>query len=168
MDISALLTDLYGRIPPLARRAASGLDGDQLGKAPVPGANPIGWLVWHMARVQDHQIAEMFDHDQVWVSDGWAERFGMEPDPFNIGYGHTAEEVAAVRPDGPAVLVEYLDAVDTRTQGLLRDLTAAELDRVIDPSYDPPVTVGVRLISIADDCLQHAGQANYLRGVYGW
>jgi hypothetical protein len=168
MDVSALLTDLYSRIPPLAREAVADLRADQLCRAPAPGANTIGWLVWHLARVQDHQIAEMFDCDQIWVSDGWAERFGMEPDPSNMGYGHTAPEAAAVRPDGPEVLVDYLDAVDIRTQGILGGLTATDLDRVIDRTYDPPVTVGVRLISIADDCLQHAGQANYLRGVYGW
>jgi hypothetical protein len=168
MDISELLTDLYGRIPPLAREAVAGLGADQLCRAPAPGANTIGWLVWHLARIEDHQVAEMFDRDQIWVSDGWAERFAMEPDPSNHGYGHTAEEAAAVRPDGPEILVDYLDAVDNRTQGILRALSATDLDRVIDSSYDPPVTVGVRLISIADDCLQHAGQANYLRGVFGW
>lgn len=168
MDASALLIELYGRIPPLARQAVADLDPDQLTLAPGDGANPIGWLIWHSARVQDHHTAELLDADQIWVSDGWAERCGLEPDPSNIGYGHGPADVALVRPDGPEVLVDYLDEVDTRTGKLLRELGAADLDRIVDRRWDPPVTMGVRLVSIADDCLQHVGQANYLRGLNRW
>jgi hypothetical protein len=41
----------------------------------------------------------------------------------------------------------------------------ADLDKVIDRSWDPPATVRVRLVSVIEDCLQHVGQAAYLRGV---
>ena len=44
-------------------------------------------------------------------------------------------------------------------------LTPADLDVVVDERWDPPVTMGVRLVSIADDCLQHVGQAAYVRGL---
>jgi hypothetical protein len=50
---------------------------------------------------------------------------------------------------------------------MLAGLPDGELDRVVDRRWDPPVTMGVRLISIADDCLQHVGQASYLRGLLG-
>jgi hypothetical protein len=36
---------------------------------------------------------------------------------------------------------------------------------VVDASWDPPVTLGVRLVSVISDDLQHAGQAAYLRGM---
>ncbi len=165
MDVASLLLELYGRIPPLARDAVDGLDVNRLTERPAPGANPIGWLVWHLARVQDHHVAELMGVDQLWVGGGWARRFGLDPDPTNTGYGHSAEEVAAVRPEVPEVLVEYLDAVDRRTRRMLEDLVPPDLDRIVDRAWDPPVSLGVRLVSIADDSLQHAGQAAYLRGL---
>jgi hypothetical protein len=167
VDVAALLLELYGRIPPLAHRAVDGVDVDRLTEPPSPGANPIAWLVWHLARVQDDHVAELLDVGQLWVDSGWSRRFGLDPDPSNTGYGHTARQVAAVRPERPAVLLEYLHAVDGRTRAMLEDLAPADLDRIVDRRWDPPVTLGVRLVSIADDCLQHAGQAAYVRGLLG-
>ena len=160
-----MLLELFGRLPPLARSAVDGLDVERLTEPLAPGANPIAWLVWHLARVEDHQVAEVFGVDQVWVDGPWAASVGVLPDPQNMGYGHTADEVAAIRPERPEALLEYLDAVDRRTVGLLADLVPSDLDRIVDRNWDPPVTLGVRLVSVADDCLQHAGQANYLRGL---
>jgi hypothetical protein len=165
MDTASLLLELYGRIPPLAASAVDGLSEEELCAAPDPGANPIGWLVWHLARVQDHHVAELLGTEQIWVGGDWARRCGLEPDPSNTGYGHSPEEVRAVRPESPGVLVDYLGAVQVRTTEMLQGLVSEDLDRVVDPRWDPPVTVGVRLVSVADDCLQHAGQAAYVRGL---
>ncbi len=165
VDVAALLLELYGRIPPLAHDAVEGLDLDELTVQPGPGANTIAWLVWHLARVQDHHVSEILDTTQIWVEGEWAASFGLEPDPSDIGYGHSAAEMSAVRPDRPEVLLEYLDAVDQRTRAMLTELAPAELDRIVDDRWDPPVTLGVRLISIADDSLQHLGQAAYVRGL---
>jgi hypothetical protein len=167
VDVAGLLLELYGRIPPLARRAVGGADLDRLTKPPAPGRNPIVWLIWHLARVQDHHVAELLDSGQVWETGDWAARFGLDPDPGNTGYGHTPEQVAMVRPDSPKVLLEYLDAVMARTRTLLEGLAPADLDRIVDRRWDPPVTLGVRLVSVADDALQHAGQAAYVRGLLG-
>lgn len=167
MDVNDLLLDLYGRVPPLAHRAASGSDAAQLCRVPAEGTNSIGWLVWHLARVQDHQLGEVFEREQVWVDGDWAQGFGLEPDPSNLGYGHSAADVATVRPESDVALLGYLDAVAATTTALLEPLTPTDLDRIVDEKYDPPVTLGVRLISVADDCLQHVGQANYLRGMFG-
>jgi len=167
MDVAPLLLELYGRIPPLAAEAVEGLDTEELCRAPAPGTNPIGWLVWHLARVQDHHVAELLDTDQIWSAGDWAPRCGLTPDPANIGYGHREADVAAVRPDGPGVLLGYLAAVDARTRAMLEGLHPSDLDRVVDRRWDPPVTLGVRLVSIADDSLQHAGQAAYVRGLLG-
>jgi hypothetical protein len=168
MDVAALLQDLFGRTPPIASAAVEGLRADQLAWAPEPGANSIGWLVWHLTRVQDHHVSELLDDEQIWTSDDrWAKRCGLEPDPHNTGYGHSADDVATVRPDAPDALLGYLTAVDQRTQRMLAGLRDDELDRIVDRRWDPPVTLGVRLISIADDCLQHVGQAAYLRGLLG-
>ena len=165
MEIDELLSEVFGRIPAHVRAAVDGLDADALAATPAPGANSIGWLVWHLTRVQDHHVAELLDEDQVWVTGDWAARVGVTPDPHNTGYGHGPDEVAAIRPDGPDTLIGYYEAVAARTDELIRGLTPQDLDRVVDERWDPPVTLGVRLVSIADDDIQHAGQAAYLRGL---
>jgi uncharacterized damage-inducible protein DinB len=165
MDVAELLTELYGRIPPLARTAVEGLDVETLVRPPGAGANTVAWLVWHLTRVEDDHVAGVAGTEQVWAAEGWAHRFGLDPDTMETGYGHTAEQVAAVRPDGPDTLLDYLDAVHAVTTRFLRGLSADDLERVVDRNWDPPVTMGVRLVSVVDDALQHAGQAAYVRGL---
>jgi uncharacterized damage-inducible protein DinB len=167
VDVREVLEELFGRIPDHVHRAVDGLSPTDLARAPTPGANTIGWLVWHLTRIQDHHVAELLGREQVWATEPWPARFGLEPDVDNTGYGHRADEVAQVRPDSAEVLIGYYEAVAARTAELLAELTVADLDRVVDERWDPPVTLGVRLVSIADDDIQHAGQAAYLRGVLG-
>src|SRR5690242_4455911 len=119
MDVAALLVELYDRIPPLARRAVEGLDPRLLIARPGPGANTVGWLIWHLARIQDHHVAELLEADQVWLGGAWAAKFGLDPDPSNTGYGHSVDDVASVRPESVDALVSYLDAVSARTRSFL-------------------------------------------------
>ena len=165
MDVAGLLLELYARLPPLAHDAVDGLTVAQLSRRPRPETNSIAWLVWHSARVQDHHVAEILGTGQIWVGDGWAAGFDLAADPANTGYGHSPRDVDAVRPRGADALTGYFDAVDARTRGMLETVTATGLDRVVDRRWDPPVTLGVRLVSIADDTLQHLGQAAFLRGL---
>jgi uncharacterized damage-inducible protein DinB len=167
MDVQELLEELFGRIPEHVRRAVDGLSADDLVVAPSPGANTVGWLVWHLTRVQDHHVSELLGREQVWTTGPWPARFGLAGDPDDTGYGHRAEQVARVRPDSSEALIGYYEAVAARTAELLAEVTVADLDRVVDERWDPPVTLGVRLVSIADDDIQHAGQAAYLRGILG-
>ncbi|TDC37616.1 DUF664 domain-containing protein [Micromonospora sp. 15K316] len=168
MDASDLLIEAYDRLPDLVRGAVDGLSPEQLHQAPRPGANSVGWLVWHLTRIQDDHLADVIGTEQLWVTGDWAGRFGLDDaDPSDTGYGHTPERVAAVRPESARALLDYYDAVHTRTRRFLAGLHAEDLDRVVDTSWDPPVTLGVRLVSVIDDDLQHVGQAAYLRGLIG-
>ncbi|MFI9644259.1 DinB family protein [Micromonospora sp. NPDC051925] len=165
MNVDDLLTEVYGQLPDLVRAAVDGLSPDELCRAPGPGANPVGWLIWHLTRIQDQQIAELLGADQIGVTGDWAARFGLSVDPADTGYDHTPEQVAAVRPESAEVLVDYHRAVAERTRKFLAGLRPADLDRVVDENWDPPVTLGVRLVSVASDDLQHVGQAAYVRGL---
>lgn len=165
MRTHEILADAYTRIQELVHIAATGLDQEQLAYRPEPGANSIAWLVWHLTRIQDDHVAQIADRLQAWVEGDWAARFALEPDPSNTGFGHGPDEVAAIRPSDDSPLLGYHDDVAARSQAYLATVDAAELDRIIDVSYDPPVSVGVRLVSVVSDNIQHAGQARYLRGM---
>ena len=165
MDTADILLDAYGRIREIVHYVVEGLDSDDLAYRVDPDANSIAWLVWHLTRTQDDHVAEIAGRPQTWVGEGWAERFGMDPDPNDTGFGHTSEQVAAVRPPEPVLLTGYHDAVWRHTIEYLGTISPEELARIIDYSWDPPVSVGVRLVSVISDNLQHAGQAAYVRGV---
>ena len=165
MNANDVLNDALGRLPRLVRRAVQNLTPEQLRWAPAEGANTIAWLVWHLARVQDGHVSELLGSEQVYISGDWARKFGLKPDPSDTGYGYAAAEVAAVQPESWHALVDYYTAVHERTVAYVEGLTEDELDQVIDENWDPPVTLGVRLISVLGDDTQHVGQAAYVRGL---
>jgi hypothetical protein len=156
--------DALGRTRGNAHDVVDELSEEQLAYRLEGRANPIGWLVWHLARVVDDHLADAAGHEQLWTAEGWAERYALPLDPADIGYGHTSEQVATVRV-GAANLHGYLDAVLDRAVGYVRGLSDADLDRVVDERWDPPVTLAVRLVSVVDDAAQHAGQADFVRGL---
>ena len=159
-----LLIDAFGRIRALVHGALKGASVEALTFRPDPEANTVAWLVWHLTRVQDDHIADLMGDDQVWTTGGWVGRFSLPFDPSATGYGQSASDVAAVRP-GPELLRGYYDAVHARTIDYLGTLTEPDFARIVDPAWDPPVTLAVRLVSILSDDLQHAGQALYARGI---
>jgi hypothetical protein len=166
MRVNELLTEGFGRLPDLVRGAVDGLSAEQLHWAPQPGANSIGWLVWHLTRVQDDHVTDLIDGaEQLWVSGNYAPGFGLKPQAHNTGYGHSPDEVETVRAESPEVLLRYFDAVYARTRGFIAHLTDKDLDKIVDERWDPPVSLGVRLLSVLDDDVQHAGQAAYVRGL---
>jgi uncharacterized damage-inducible protein DinB len=165
MDAKDILTDAFGRLPDLVHSVVHDLTPEQLRWSPVPGANPIGWLVWHLTRVQDDHVADLIGDEQVYLTGDWAPRFGLKADPSDTGYAHSPAQVAAVAPESPQALEDYFRAVHERTIDFVAGLTDDDLDRVVDSAWDPPVTLGVRLISVADDDAQHVGQAAYVRGL---
>jgi hypothetical protein len=164
MTPADLLIDAFGRIRDLTHRVLDGLDEEALTHRPAPDANPIGWLVWHQVRVQDDHVAEVAGTEQVWAAQGFAERFALAYDEAATGYGQTSADVGAFRAT-PGLLADYADAVTEATLGYLKGVGAEDLDRVVDASWDPPVTLGVRLVSVVGDDLQHLGQAAYVKGL---
>ncbi|MEY2583361.1 MAG: hypothetical protein QOE09_3210 [Ilumatobacteraceae bacterium] len=165
MELNELLVEVFSRVTEEVHSAVDGLDPAALMTPPVEQVNPIGWLVWHLTRVQDDHMAEILNEDQLWAAGDWAGRFGVAPDPANTGYGHSWDEVMSIRPESADALIEYYEAVAARTRKFLATTIAEDLDRIVDERWNPPVTLGVRLVSIADDDIQHAGQANYARGI---
>ena len=76
-----LLTDGYIRISQVLERALNGLSVDDLKWQPHPDANSIGWLSWHLTRVQDDHVASLMGEEQLWIKDGWHAKFKRPADP---------------------------------------------------------------------------------------
>jgi len=164
MTSAELLADAFGRIREVVHEAVGGATSEDLTSRLDAEANTIAWLVWHLTRVQDDHFAHITGDEQVWTALDWAPRFGLPFDVLDTGYGHGPREVAAVVVDATELL-GYHDAVYNSTLRFVGHLRDADLDRVVDENWDPPVTMGVRLVSVIADDLQHAGQAAYVRGI---
>jgi uncharacterized damage-inducible protein DinB len=166
MTPAAVLIDAFQRVADSLPDLLDGLSDDDLAWRPAAGANPVGWLVWHLLRVQDDHVAEVAGLDQVYAAQGYADRFDLPFDPAAIGYGQSSEEVGQVRVEA-SLLLEYAAAVHRQTVDYVQGLSDDDLDRIVDERWDPPVTLGARLVSVVNDDTQHLGQASYVRGLLG-
>lgn len=164
MTSNHLLTDAFQRIRDEVHPAVNGLTPEELAYRPDGESNSIAWLVWHLTRIQDDHVAGLSGGEQAWTTAGWAERFALPLHRGDTGYGHGPEDVAAVTADAE-LLLGYYEDVHERTLEYVGTLTESELSRVVDRNWDPPVTAGVRLVSVIADDLQHVGQAAYVRGL---
>ena len=161
---SDLLVDTLSRVRENVHAVLESTPQDRLAQPPAEGANTVAWLVWHIARGLDEQCAEVFGYPAVWEAGGWRERMALPLPADAHGYGMTFDEVLRVRASAEH-LRGYFDAAAAAAEEAIRRVTDADLDRVVDDDWDPPVTLAVRLVSILDDCTQHAGQAAYARGM---
>jgi uncharacterized damage-inducible protein DinB len=164
MNVSELLADALGRVREQVPELVSGLSEDDLAWRPDPEANSIAWLVWHLSRVQDDHVADVAGTEQVWASQGWAERYALPFDVREHGFAMSATDVGKVRVSGD-LLAGYHEAVAARSAAYVATLQADDLDRVVDEAWDPPVTLGVRLVSLVNEANAHLGQAQYVRGM---
>ncbi|MGA2520971.1 MAG: DUF664 domain-containing protein [Acidimicrobiales bacterium] len=164
MTGAQLLSDAFERIREGVDDVVDGLSPDDLAFRPDDEANSIAWLIWHLTRVQDDHVAAASGGEQTWTEDGWSDRFALPLEVADTGYGHDPDQVGLVTATAE-LLRGYHDAVCQATRRFLTGVTDADCERVVDERWDPPVTMGVRLVSVIADDLQHVGQAAYLRGL---
>ena len=169
--LRTMLVDALGRSRERLDRALDGVSAEQANARPVDGLAPridsLTWLAWHTARAIDLQIAPLAGREPEWTAGGHSARFGLPLPDDTEDWRHTPEESAQVRVNDLNILRDYLDAVYAVAGDFLESLDPARLDEVIDEAWEPPVTLGVRLVSIIDDASQHSGQAVYARRLLG-
>jgi uncharacterized damage-inducible protein DinB len=164
MNVSELLADALGRVREQMPDVVAGLSEDDLAWRPDPEANSIAWTVWHLSRIEDDHVAGVAGTGQVWGAEGWADRFGLPFDVREHGYSMSVADVGKVRVSGE-LLAGYYDAVAARSAAYIATVQPDDLDRVVDEAWDPPVTLGVRLVSVVNEVNAHLGQAQYVRGL---
>lgn len=169
MNAIAILSELAGRPVQALEWFWDDLDPTKLNVHPGGHDNSPAWLLWHAGREIDVQLAHLSGEEQTWTVSGWGARFAMDLDPDDLGYGHSAAQARAIALPGTdtskQLLRDYLEAVTAQAQAYISTLSDDDLDDVIDDAWDPPVTRGVRLVSLFDDALQHVGQAAYSTGM---
>ena len=128
MDWKDLLTDGYGRVLEVLEHTLQGLTEDDLNWQPRQDCNSIGWLTWHLTRVQDDHVASLVGEEQLWTKDGWCVKFNRPLDPKDIGFGHSPEQVAAFKSPPVEPLLSYHQAVLERTNHYFLSLSSSDLD----------------------------------------
>jgi hypothetical protein len=172
MEATELIEKLLEMNGGVVEMALDGLPDGKLNEAPNTDCNPIGWLLWHRARVEDAAIARVTGVSQIWVDSGWAGKFGMEASPDNMGFGNPPEDVRSMNFTREN-LVGYAKAVREKTKTALQSLSPEDLDKEI-PDLVPGQTIRAGELlgrAILLDNFQHSGQVAYLRGYYtghGW
>ncbi|WP_031087099.1 mycothiol transferase [Streptomyces sp. NRRL WC-3549] len=164
MNSAGILAEAFERIKETVHEAVEGLPPEMLNARPDEDANSITWLVWHLTRVQDDHVSDAAGTEQVWFSEDWVSRFELPLPGDSTGYGHSSEQVASVEVASGDLLLGYYNAVHEQSLAFIHGLDGRALDRVVDEAWSPPVTLGVRLVSVLSDDLQHAGQAAFVRG----
>lgn len=165
MRSTDVIIDSLERVHELVPALLDGLGVEDVLWRPDPAANSIAWLLWHLSRVEDDHLAAIAGTEQVWTAQGWSARFDLPYDDRAHGFGMTPAEVSAFTVSDVSLLSGYPAAVGERSRVIVAALTDADLDRIIDTRFDPPVTVAVRLVSVATEIAQHVGQAGYVRGL---
>jgi len=171
MEWRDLIIDGYGRVLDYLKESLSGLTPADLDWQPKPDCNSMGWLAWHISRIQDYEIAGLMGAEQLWITGGWHKKFKRPADPDDIGFGHTDEDVATFKSPDVATQLSYHQAVLARTKTYLKSLTVKALARELKEAYEPVPTVAVRIVSVLADNLQHAGEIAYVHGLRkgkGW
>lgn len=127
--------------------------------------NSIAWLLWHTGREIDIQLADLDSCEQLWPQ--YAARIGLGDAGEAMGYDHTPEQARAIvvtTPEQLQALREYTLACCEAVERYVADEKKLDLDQIVDDSWDPPVSRGVRLVSLIDDAIAHLGQVAYLLG----
>ena len=114
----------------LAERILGGLTDEQMRLRPGRGLNPLAWVLWHMARVEDVCVnLVVIDGRQVF-DDAWASRLGIRR--WDIGTGMTEDEVRDLAGSlDVAAARAYRSAVGRRTRDIVTLLPLSVWEEII-------------------------------------
>ncbi len=169
MEWRQMVINIYDKISQVLTKALEGLDQNDLDQQPKPDCNSIGWLAWHLTRVQDRAISRLTGEEQLWIKDKWASKFNRSDDPQDFGFRHSSEDLAAFKSPDVKIQLAYHRSVLEQTKHFISSLSESDLDRKVNHPVYP--TVGANLVGSISDNLQHAGQIAYVRGLLkgkGW
>lgn len=166
MELRDLIKKWLERIQQNTDRAAGDLTPAELKWQPNPEGNPVGFLLYHLARTEDRFVqANIRQTSPIWVSERWYEKLNI-PASDTGGFGYTAEQIAAFNVPPLQDLQAYARAARALSLDVLKEMTDADADRIIKvggPFGDVPL--GTLWSIILGHNTQHTGEIMYLRGL---
>ena len=165
MTLNEFITDALEKENGFLIDALDGLTADEMSWQPAPDANSIGWILWHMVRVEDMWI-QFFAQFQteLWEAEGWHEKFGL-PTRDN-GFGHTTEQVNNFPGVDLEQFLQYRAAVRASTLAYLNTLSPDDMETV-PRERRPEMSLGAMFRQIIGEMYQHLGHIAYLLGLQG-
>lgn len=165
MKTSGFILDTLDRMQNALTAAVDGLSSQEMTWRPGEEANSIGFTLWHQLRCEDVFVQGMIQQKpQVWVSEKWYEKLNLPENPQDVGYGYTAEQVAAFPVPELEDLLEYAEATRGQTVGYVKAMSAESLDKVTHTPFGE-LTIGQVFAILLCEITQHIGQIAYLRGL---
>ena len=172
MDIRELITGTFEDYWARFDNAIEGLTSEELAWRPQADCNPISFIAWHMARVEDrfvHHFAQGVD--DVWGTNNWYTQFGLEPSDHGVRF--TLEQVATFPVISLDLLQGYLGDVRADTKAFIQAFRLSDLDIVPGRFPFPPNSpggsdkwqMGHMFRQLFGELNQHLGQVSYLRGM---
>src|SRR5438067_1221658 len=125
LSILTFAAQTFNRSVSNYKQAIEGLSEEQVFWQPAPESNSIGWLGWHFTRRKDYYTSHLVDERQVWETERWYQKFGMNA--VETGTGHSAAEVKAFHPPLD-LLLGYIEGMNA--------IAVTRLDRIKEDTLD--------------------------------
>lgn len=144
-------------------RTIKGLSEQEVGWRPSSGCNPIGLILFHIAKSEDSMVqGTLAGKSQIWDSQKWYEKLKL--DKGEQGAHYTAEQVNAFPCPDQKAAMSYYDAVRAQTLSYLKGLSSQELEKKVMLPFGEFTVAGVFSI-IVSHTAQHIGEMSYIRGL---
>jgi hypothetical protein len=142
-----------------------GLGKEQLKWKPAAEANPIAFLFWHAARVEDKNVSEWQNKDSVWKENRWYLKLKLDEKAYGTGFEQADVNKITKLPFDQ--VVEYAEKVFRDTEIYIQSLDEDKLDYAPN-SERPNWTVAMMLNSfVIAHGWWHLGEIRYLKGLQG-
>jgi len=163
MEATYFTLDVFNRTQEELTKAVDGLTHEELVFQPNNEANSIGFILWHQLRCEDSLVQGMVQQKpQVWTEEKWHQKLNLPEE--EDGWGYTAEQVAAFPVPELKDLLNYAEAVRSRTVDYLQAITPDKFDEVITTPLGE-LAIGQVFSLMLCEVILHTGQIAYLRGL---
>jgi hypothetical protein len=147
-------------------RYVDGLSQAEIEFRPDDQSHSIGFILWHYGRALDMWVQSLAKQESQLYETGWAQRLGFQPEPMNVGFGYTVEDLANWKCPEKSLLLEYANDSRNNLLGFLSIHDDGSLaETTMTNRRGETIAIGDMFRMLIWEVNQHGGQAGYLRGM---
>ena len=166
MTTKEILKNCFNRAQEVLDKAVGDLTREEIAYRAGPEANPIGFILWHIRRVEDRLINHTIRQSaQIWEEGDWHSKLGLPEDPKTTGFNFTKEQVDTFPVPELAELLSYQRMVRNATLSLIDGLDDSEFDRPFHHGHEGDTTLVFLIGNTIVHVSQHAGQIDFIKGL---